>query len=44
MKHIILACLLLILPSTVGAQILSKEQYKHYIDRFNDNDYELYRL
>lgn len=44
MKHNILALLLLILTSTAEAQLLSKDQYKHYIDRFNENDYELYRL
>ncbi|SFS79861.1 hypothetical protein SAMN05216365_11971 [Porphyromonadaceae bacterium NLAE-zl-C104] len=44
MKNNILALLLLILPSIAEAQLLSKDQYKHYIDRFNENDYELYRL
>lgn len=35
---------LLMLSLTTEAQILSKEKYKHYIDCFNQNDHELYRL
>lgn len=44
MRFIQFALLLSILPSILNAQILSKSKYKDYIDRFNDNDYELYQL
>ncbi|MDD4515853.1 amylo-alpha-1,6-glucosidase [Massilibacteroides sp.] len=44
MKYTTLTILLLMLASITEAQILSKERYKQYIDRFNSNDYELYRL
>lgn len=43
MKPIFWILLLWISPS-IEAQLLSKNQYKHYIDRFNENDNELYRL
>lgn len=42
MKQLI--SLLLLFSLTAEAQLLSKDQYKHYVDRFNANDYELYRL
>lgn len=44
MRHFILAVLALSLASAAEAQVLSKNNYKQYIDRFNANDNELYRL
>lgn len=44
MKYTTLIVLLLMMSSMTEAQILPKERYKHYIDRFNENDNELYRL
>ena len=44
MKYTTLTFLLLMLTSIAEAQILSKDNYKQYIERFNANDYELYRL
>lgn len=44
MKYTLLALLLSLLVRTTEAQVLSKDQYKHYIDQFNAGDNELYRL
>lgn len=44
MKYTTLMVLLLAFGSMTEAQILSKEKYKPYIDRFNEYDHELYQL
>lgn len=44
MKCATLMVLLLVFGSMTEAQILSKERYKQYIDRFNEYDHELYQL
>lgn len=43
MKQLI-SLLLLLSLTAAEAQLLSKDQYKHYVDRFNAYDNELYRL
>lgn len=44
MKYLFLTIGLFSLPLISKAQILSVGDYKHYIDYFNQNDYELYKL
>lgn len=43
MRNIIIL-LFLVVSSIMNAQYLSKDQFKHYIDGFNNNDNEIYKL
>lgn len=44
MKYCYLLMLFLLLGGAGKAQVLDKDAYRHYIDRFNEGDNELYRL
>ncbi|MDJ1469271.1 hypothetical protein [Xanthocytophaga flava] len=43
MKKLLVFSILSIVEFTTG-QVLKKDNYKHYIEAFNKNDYELYKL